>query len=55
MDAKTIEERLASLEADRDRFLKALKSAAEMALKNPLVSATIPREMKESLKEYVKN
>ncbi len=58
----TQEERIAALEkkvleltADRDRFLQALRGAAEMALENNITAAMMPKDMKRVLSEYVKN
>jgi hypothetical protein len=56
----SLEERVRALELtctelrnDRDRFLAALKGAAEMCLQNPMVVAMIPKAMKEDLRKYV--
>jgi hypothetical protein len=51
--ALSLEERVAALEADRARFLAALRGAAEMCLKNPMVVAMIPKQMKEDLRKYI--
>jgi hypothetical protein len=48
-----IEARLKSVEEDRDRFLNALRGAAEMCLGNPMVSALIPKDMKNDLRAYL--
>lgn len=48
---KALEKRVAALEADRDRFLKALEQAATMCLKVPMVAGIIPKEVKQRLQE----
>jgi hypothetical protein len=48
-----MEQRLVALEADRDRFLAALKGAAGMCLKNPMVAGMLPKQMRDDLKKYV--
>ena len=45
--------KIESLEADRARFLEALKGAAEMCLQNPMVAAMVPKEVKQRLREVV--
>jgi hypothetical protein len=51
----TLEKQVAELTVDRDRFVNALKGAAEMALANNVASAMLPKEMRTVLKEYVTN
>jgi hypothetical protein len=48
-----LQNRVTALEIDRDRFMSALKGAAEMCLKNPLVLSMLPKQMKEDLKAYL--
>ena len=48
------EARIVALEADRDRFLKALRGAVEMLLENPMATAMMPKQMKEDLRRYIK-
>jgi hypothetical protein len=48
-----LEARIAALEADRDRFLGALRGAAEMCLQNTLVVSMLPKKMKEDLRAYL--
>jgi hypothetical protein len=50
-----LEKQVAELTVDRDRFLNALKGAAEMALSNNVASAMMPKEMRNVLKEYIAN
>jgi hypothetical protein len=49
-----LEEKVKELTADRDRFLNALRGAAEMALQNNVTAAMMPKDMKRVLQEYVK-
>jgi hypothetical protein len=50
-----LETEIAALTVDRNRFLDAMRGAAEMALNNNVALAMMPKHMKEVLKEYVKN
>jgi predicted house-cleaning NTP pyrophosphatase (Maf/HAM1 superfamily) len=49
-----LEKQVAELTADRDRFLNALRGAAEMALHNNVTAAMMPKDMKRVLQEYVR-
>lgn len=46
-------QRVQSLEADRDRFMNAMRGAAEMCLQNPLVVSMLPKQMKTDLRAYL--
>ena len=54
-DLAALEARVKSLEADRDRFLAALKQAVAEIIKNPIAMATMPKAMREYLKKYAQN
>jgi hypothetical protein len=50
---RELEARVASLEQDRERFMKAMRGALQMMLENPMASAMMPKEMKRDLRAYL--
>lgn len=46
-----LEQKVVSLEVDRDRLLSSLKKAVEMAIKNPMIRVAIPKHILADLEK----